>query len=92
MAAPNGELDSWADWIVSQKFRYVQVSGYYDQTGDVTTAQVPNLPANAFGSWIAAKAPNIWKPQTAADQVSIVVGGEVEVARGVDCRVFNGIQ
>ena len=40
MAAPNGELDPWADWIVSQKFlRYVQVSGYYDQTADVTTAQ-----------------------------------------------------
>jgi hypothetical protein len=73
MAAPNGELDPWADWIVSQKFvRYVQVSGYYDQTADVTTAQIPNLPANALGSWMAAKAPTIWKAQTAADQVGIL--------------------
>ena len=50
----------------------MQVSGYYDQTADVTTAQIPNLPANALGSWMAAKAPTIWKAQTAADQVGIL--------------------
>src|SRR4029079_485242 len=31
MNGPNGDLDPWANWIVAQKFRYVQVSAYYDQ-------------------------------------------------------------
>ena len=33
MNAPNGDMDPWADWIVAQRFRYIQVSAYYDQTG-----------------------------------------------------------
>ena len=39
MGWPNGELDAWADWIVGQRFRYIQVNGYYDQLGDVTGRQ-----------------------------------------------------
>ena len=50
MGWPNGELDSWADWIVGQRFRYVQVNGYYDQLGDAdelyTTAHLK--PADAY--------------------------------------------
>jgi inosine-uridine nucleoside N-ribohydrolase len=70
MNAPNGDLDPWAGWIVAQRFRYVQVSAYYDQTGDVTAAQVSNLPQNALGAWMAAKQPNIYKSPKAADQVA----------------------
>ena len=55
MGWPNGELDPWADWIVGQRFRYIQVNGYYDQPGDVTAAKAADLPANPFGAWMAAK-------------------------------------
>ena len=44
MNGPNGDLDPWADWIVAQRFRYVQVSAYYDQLGDVTPAELASLP------------------------------------------------
>ncbi len=39
MGWPNGELDAWADWIVGQRFRYIQVNGYYEQLGDVSSGQ-----------------------------------------------------
>ena len=35
MAAPNGEMDPWADAIVTAHFRFVQVSAFYDQLTDV---------------------------------------------------------
>jgi hypothetical protein len=75
MSAPNGELDPWADWIVAQRFRYVQVSAFYDQTGDVTTAEIANLPQNALGDWMAAKQPNLFTIPTAADQVTALAVG-----------------
>jgi hypothetical protein len=85
MGVPNGEMDPWADTIVTARFRYVQVSTYYDQLTDVPAAQVSNLPANAFGKWIAAKQPNIWKDPLAADQVGVAAVGirnfAVEVER-----------
>jgi hypothetical protein len=85
MGVPNGEMDPWADTIVTARFRYVQVSTYYDQLTDVPTAQVPDLPTNAFGKWIAAKQPNIWKDPLAADQVAVAAVGisnfAVEVER-----------
>ena len=59
MNAPNGDVDPWADWIVAQRFRYIQVSAYYDQTADVTTADLPSLPQNPLGNRIATKQPNI---------------------------------
>jgi hypothetical protein len=49
MDGPNGDLDPWAGWIVAQKYRYVQVSAYYDQTGDVMDADLTRLPRNALG-------------------------------------------
>ena len=75
MGAPNGDMDPWADWIVSQRFRYVQVSAYYDQTTDVTAADVPDLPPNALGTRIANKLPNIIAVPQAADQVALLAMG-----------------
>ncbi len=72
MGAPNGELDPWADWIVAQKFRYIQTSAFYDQTGDVPTARLPNLPQNPLGMEMAAKQPNLFSITTASDQVSVL--------------------
>jgi len=75
MNAPNGDMDPWADWIVAQRFRYIQVSAYYDQTGDVTTADLPSLPSNALGSRIATKQPNIIAVPQASDQVALLAMG-----------------
>ena len=75
MGAPNGDMDPWADWIVSQRFRYVQVSAYYDQTADVTMADVPSLPQNALGTRIATKLPNIIAVPQASDQVALLAMG-----------------
>lgn len=59
MGIPNGQLDSWSDIIVAQKFRYVQVSSYYDALTDVPANLLSQLPENAFTSWIAAKQPGV---------------------------------
>jgi hypothetical protein len=71
MTGPNGDLDPWADWIVAQRFQYVQVSADYDQV-DVTTAQLANLPKTAFGDWIAGKQPKISMNTRASDQVTVL--------------------
>lgn len=85
MGPPNGEMDPWADTIVVNRFRYVQVSAYYDQTADVPPEQVSALPANAFGSWMANKQSSIFGIAVAADQVTIAAialpGFVREVAR-----------
>src|SRR4029077_755723 len=60
MAAPNGEMDPWADAIVTARFRFVQVSAFYDQLTDVPASRLADLPANPFGEWIAAKPAEIW--------------------------------
>jgi hypothetical protein len=75
MAAPNGEMDPWADVIVAARFRFVQVSAYYDQLTDVPTARLAELPSNPLGAWIATKQPKIWNLAEAADQVSVVAVG-----------------
>ena len=73
MVAPNGDMDPWADWIVASKFhQYFQVSAYYDQTGDVTSADIPHLPQNPLGDRIASKLPNIINVPMAADQVALL--------------------
>jgi hypothetical protein len=71
MGQPNGEMDPWADTIVTARFRYVQVSAFYDQTTDVPASRLSDLPTNDFGAWIAAKQPNIWDLPQAADQVAV---------------------
>jgi hypothetical protein len=75
MNGPNGDLDPWADWIVAQRFRYVQVSAYYGQTGDVTAAQVPDLPHNALGTWMADKLPDLFTIPNASDQIALLSVG-----------------
>ena len=72
MGSPNGDLDTWADYIVAQKYRYVQVSAYYDQATDFPANVLQQLPVNAFTSWIKAKQPNVWKSTIATDQVGIL--------------------
>jgi hypothetical protein len=72
MGIPNGEMDPWADTIVVQRFRYVQVSAYYDQTTDVPPSLLSELPNNAFGSWIMSKQAHILNQLVAADQVSVI--------------------
>ena len=75
MGPPNGEMDPWADTIVTSRFRYVQVSAFYDQLLDVPASRLSELPGNAFGAWIAAKQPNIWDLPEAADQVAVAAVG-----------------
>jgi hypothetical protein len=72
MGVPNGEMDTWADVIVAQKFRYVQVSAFYDQKTDVTASLLSELPTNAFTSWIESKEPEVWDDLVAADQVGVL--------------------
>ena len=75
MGWPNGELDAWADWIVGQRFRYIQVNGYYDQLGDVTAAKAANLPANPFGAWMAAKVSSVFQIAMSSDQIGVLAVG-----------------
>jgi hypothetical protein len=83
MGPPNGEMDPWADTIVTAHFRFVQVSAYYDQTTDVPPSQIPKLPDNAFGDWIAAKQPSIFNLAQAADQVAVASLGISGFVTGV---------
>ncbi len=85
MAAPNGEMDPWADAIVTARFRFVQVSAFYDQLTDVPASRLSELPANPLRDWIAAKQPSIWNLPEAADQVALeavgVTGFAIDVER-----------
>ena len=78
-------MDTWADVIVTKKFRYIQVSAFYDQLTDLPATMLSQLPTNPFTSWVAAKQPKIWDDQLAADQVGVAalaIPGEVsQVAR-----------
>lgn len=75
MGVPNGEEDPWADTIVAERLRYVQVSARYDPLTDVPTARLGELPDNEFGAWIGAKQAGILSIQDAADQVSVIAAG-----------------
>jgi|tagenome__1003787_1003787.scaffolds.fasta_scaffold20708270_1 hypothetical protein len=91
MGNPNGEMDPWADAIVTAHFRFVQVSAYYDQTTDVPTSQLAKLPANAFGDWIAAKQPSIFNLAQAADQVAVAAVGISSFVTGVQKVAAQGL-
>ena len=84
MGKPNGNGDPWADFIVVSKFRYVQVSAWYDQLTDVPAASVSQLPNNALGAWIASKQPNLWQWSPASDQVSVLAVGVPSFATAVE--------
>ena len=72
MAVPNGEMDPWADVIVATRFRYVQVSAFYDELADVPDSRLSELPANALGDWMRTKQPQILQNPVATDQVSFL--------------------
>jgi hypothetical protein len=84
MGNPNGEMDPWADAIVTARFRFVQVSAFYDQLTDVPAARLSELPGNPLGAWIAAKQSKIWSLPEAADQVAVVAVGVPSFATAVD--------
>jgi hypothetical protein len=86
MTGPNGDLDPWADWIVAQRFRYIQVTVLYDQMGDVTADDVENLPKNAFRDWINAKLArgNLSTMANAADQLAVLAAGLPSFVTTVD--------
>jgi hypothetical protein len=71
MGIPNGETDPWAESIVAERLRYVQINAFYDQSNDVPDSRLPELPANPLGRWIAAKQPGIWNVAQASDQAAI---------------------
>jgi hypothetical protein len=83
MGAPNGEMDPWASTIVSERFRYVQVSTWYDPLADVPAARASEVPNHAFGAWIAAKRPKILNQAGAGDQVSVEAVGIPGFVTGV---------
>lgn len=83
MGIPNGEMDPWADWIVAQRFRYVQMSAYYDQTMDVPTERIPELPMNALGDWMARKQPDLFTTELASDQIGVLALGVPAFAQEV---------
>jgi hypothetical protein len=89
MGWPNGELDAWADWIVGQRFRYVQVNGFYDQLADVTTARAADLPANPLGTWMAAKVPSIFQIPMSSDQIGVLAVGLPTFATAVGRAVTD---
>jgi hypothetical protein len=91
MGPPNGEMDPWADAIVTAHFRFVQVSAFYDQTTDVPTAQLADLPANPLGDWIAAKQPSIFDLPQAADQVAVAAVGIPSFATAVEAVSAAGL-
>lgn len=83
MGIPNGEVDKWADVIVAQRLRYIQVSSYYDQKDDVTDELVTELPTNAFTAWIQAKQNKVYDVSYAADQISLFAVALPEVVSAV---------
>lgn len=90
LGVPNGELDPWADAIVAQRFRYVQVSAYYDQLGDFPSERLAQLPDNAFCQRIRDKQPDILGTPLASDQVSVLSLGVSDFVVGVERVSFSG--
>jgi len=83
MTLPNGDIDPWADTIVTTRLRYVQVSAFYDQLADVPESRRLELPSNPFGEWIRAKQPQISKLQLASDQVAVLAASLPAFVNGV---------
>jgi hypothetical protein len=90
MGSPNGDGDPWADVIVTSKFRYVQVSVWYDQLTDVPSSSLSELPNNALGAWIASKQPNLWQWSPASDQVAVLAVGLPAFATAIERAAATG--
>ncbi len=84
MGVPNGEEDTWAGEVVARRFRYVQVSAYYDHVDDVPAERLGELPQNPFGDWMRAKQPGIWVHPITGDQVSVIALGLPEFVMSVE--------
>lgn len=89
MSGPNGGLDPWADTIVAQRLRYVQVSTYYEHVDDVPESRLGELPDNEFGAWVAAKQPGITDRFT-SDQISVLAAHLPEFVLEVQRMSQNG--
>jgi hypothetical protein len=72
MTGPNGDLDPWADWIVAQRFSYVQISATHEQSADATADELARLPKNKFVEWMVAKQPNLLTYTNAVDQIAVL--------------------
>ena len=82
---PNGEMDPWADAIVTARFRYGAGERLLRPAhGRSQLAPLSELPANPFGEWIAAKQPKIWDLPVAADQVAVIAVGIPSFATKVE--------
>ena len=92
MGVANGELDTWADIIVAQKFRYTQVSAFYEQAADMPSNLLPQLPTNAFTAWIESKLRDVWGDVlVAADQVGVLAVAVPEFVSAVTTVVQDGV-
>src|SRR6187402_2256087 len=92
MGVPNGEMDPWADTIVVQRLRYVQISAFYDQKSDVPSSRLSELPQNPFGDWIASKHSKIFDIQVGADQVALLAVAVPGFVREVERAAQAGTQ
>ena len=90
MGVPNGEMDPWANAIVAERFRYVQVSAYYDQLADVPGERTAELPENPLGEWIRTKQPDIFTTSVASDQVSVIAVALPAFTLGVTRASLSG--
>lgn len=90
MGRPNGEMDTWADIIVAQRLRYIQVSVLYDQTLDVPALFAAQLPPNPFTRWVQDKQPQILNDPRASDQVAVAVLGLPSFVSSVSTVVQQG--
>ena len=80
---PNGGIDTWATIVVTNRMRFVQVNGYYDQLLDVPESRAAELPDNPFGAWMAGKRAEVLDLISACDQVSIEAAALPWFASGV---------
>ncbi len=92
LGVPNGEIDPWAGAIVAQRFRYVQVSAYYDQLADFPPERLAELPANPFCDRIRSKQPEIFDNSLASDQVGVLALGLAGFALDVRRVSFAGFE
>ena len=88
---PNGYLDAWANTIVVQRLPYIQVNAYSDQSAIVPMARLPDLPGNAFGTWIASKQPQIVGILGGDEQVSVLAAMLPGFVLAVQPMSQNGI-
>jgi hypothetical protein len=92
LGVPNGEMDPWAGAIVVQRFRYVQVSAYYDQLGDFPPERLAELPDNPFCDRIRSKQPEVFDIAVASDQVGVLALGLPDFALDVRRVSFAGFE